>query len=105
MGAGAHAEHGADRSAVTFGDPAALAARIELADELGTDLGQQRLERTVPAVFAGVQHGLAMDDPADIADAEVAQDERAVSGHWHRLTLSVRLVQDGLPPSARLRAA
>jgi hypothetical protein len=104
-GTAAHAEHGADRRAVEFGDPAALAARVELADELGTDLGQQRLERGVPAVFARVQIRLAMDDPAYVADAEVAQHERLDSGRRHRPTLPLRPVRNCLRSRARHPAA
>ncbi len=59
-----------------LGDPAALAFRIELADEGGDDLRDERLELRAPAVLGGVEERLAVHDPAHVADAGLAQDER-----------------------------
>src|SRR5262249_52016285 len=47
----AYHEHRAQDLALALGDPAALALRIEALQELGHDLGDQRLESLVPAIF------------------------------------------------------
>ncbi|MDV7397512.1 hypothetical protein RZS08_39285, partial [Arthrospira platensis SPKY1] len=52
----------------------------EIPDEFRTDPGHQRLEGPVPAVLAGVQAGLPVDDPADVARPRVAQHEAAPAG-------------------------
>ena len=44
-------EHAAHRLAVHLGDPAALALRIEVIEEIRHDPGHQRLEALVPAVL------------------------------------------------------
>src|SRR3954471_10137802 len=65
----------ADRLAVDLGDPAMLARRIEGLDELGSDLGNQRLERDVPAVLLSVDRAMARDHPSDISGTMAAQQK------------------------------
>ena len=62
-----HEEHGADDLAVALGDPAALARRIEVVEEVGADARDQRLELGVVAPLARVERAVAMDDPAHVA--------------------------------------
>src|ERR1700681_3522885 len=45
----------ADLGAIEVGDPAAFARRIERGEESGRDLRHQALERSVEAVFAGIE--------------------------------------------------
>ena len=62
-------EDRADDLSVALGDPAALALRIEVVDEVGDDARDEGLEAFVPAVLLGVEHAVAMDDPAHVAGA------------------------------------
>ena len=52
-------EYRADNSAVTLGDPAALAPSIEIIKEVGGDASDKRLEAHVQTIFLGVEqrHG------------------------------------------------
>src|SRR3954470_16829065 len=50
-----------------FGDPAALALGVELAQELADDVGNERLEQGTPAVFAFVQDAVALHHPPHVA--------------------------------------
>src|SRR5215204_987069 len=50
-------EHRADDLALDLGDPTALAPGLEALDEAGADLGDERLEAFVPAVFLVVEDG------------------------------------------------
>src|SRR5215207_8272816 len=79
-----HEEHRTDDPAVSLGDPAALARRLEVPDEGGADLGDERLEAFVPAVFLVVEQGLPVDDPAHVAGLVAAQ-------HDLRLRLGLRV--------------
>src|SRR5262249_38122923 len=63
----------ADRLAIDLGDPAALALSIETAQKFRRELGDQRLELLVPAIFLGVKRAVPADHPAHIADAVRAQ--------------------------------
>ena len=56
-------KHRADDLAVGLGDPAALARRIELAQEIGGDLGDERFERRIVAVLLRIEGAVPMDDP------------------------------------------
>ena len=48
-------------------DPAAFAVGVEVGEEAGGDFGDESFEVGVVAVLLGVDGGLTMDDPADIA--------------------------------------
>src|SRR5579872_3028006 len=48
--------------AVPLGDPAPLPLRIEVLDELGGDLRDQRLELLVPSILLRVQDAVPVDD-------------------------------------------
>ena len=65
----------ADDLALALGDPAALARGAVASDELRSDVRDQRLEPVVLAIFPGIEHGMAMHDPADVAGAGRTQDE------------------------------
>src|SRR5439155_2499437 len=58
---------------VALGDPAALALRIEVLEELRGDLRDQRLERVVPTIFLRIERAVTRDDPADVAGMVIAQ--------------------------------
>src|SRR6185295_14821986 len=73
-------EHRADALAVEFGDPAALAPSIEVLDEFGGDLGDERLERDVPAVFARVERAVRRRHPAHVARLMRPQNDRRYRG-------------------------
>src|SRR5215469_16211783 len=60
-------QHRAGDLAVALGDPAALAPSIEILDEGGGDARDQCLEAHVKAIFRGVEHAVAMNDPTHIA--------------------------------------
>ena len=68
-------EHGADDLAVAFGDPAALARRIEVVEEVGDDARDERLELGVVAPLARVERAVAVDDPAHVARLVRAQQD------------------------------
>ena len=70
-----HQEDRAERLAVCFRNPAMLARRVIVFDELRADLGDQRLVADVPAIFIGIGDGLSRDHPAHVADAMAAQQE------------------------------
>jgi len=73
-------EDGADGLAVALGDPAALACGVEVVDEVGGDSGDEGLEALVPAVLAGVEEAVTLDDPAHVSRAVRAEDERGLGG-------------------------
>src|SRR5438067_13077494 len=50
-----------------LGDPAAAAPWIEVAQELGDDVGDQRLEQRAPTVLLLVEDAVALDHPAHVA--------------------------------------
>src|SRR2546429_599898 len=75
-----HDEHRADALALELGDPAALALRIEVLDELGGDLGDEGLERDVPAVFLRVDRAVYGGNPAHVARLMLPQNNRRNSG-------------------------
>ena len=60
------AEDRADPLAVELGDPAALALRVEVLDELRDDRRDERLEALVPAVLLPVERAVTLDDPAHV---------------------------------------
>src|SRR4029079_3134794 len=72
---GSYQKDRAERLAVSFRNPAMLARRVIVLDELGADLGDQRLIADVPAIFIGIGDGLSRDHPAHVADAMAAQQE------------------------------
>src|SRR5438874_9836257 len=82
-----HHEYRADRLAVHLGDPAALALRVEVLDEFGGDLGDQRLEAHAPAVFLLVDRAVRPDHPAHVTGPVWAQLELAFRRAWleHRM--------------------
>src|SRR5580765_41565 len=59
-------EDAADALAVAFGDPAALALRVEVLEEVLDDPGDQRLEARAPAVLLVVEHRVALRHPAHV---------------------------------------
>lgn len=60
-------EGGAGRGPFQFGDETALAAGLEVAQEFGGNLGNERLEALIPAIFFGIEPPMSRDHPADIA--------------------------------------
>src|SRR5439155_5686553 len=60
-------EDRADDFALALRDPAALALGVVALDELGDDVGDQRLEARIPPVFSGVQYTVAMHHPSHVA--------------------------------------
>src|SRR5262249_17433413 len=68
----AYQKYTAHHLAIALGDPEPLLVGIEALDERGGNLGDQPLEGRVPAILLRVEHGLAMDDPAEIAAFEAA---------------------------------
>ena len=111
----------------TLCDPAALARRVELADEIGSDPRHQCLELLVPAIFPEIQRAVALDHPAHVPGAvraqrhlrlsggstECAADDahrlqqrrptRAVEARQHRANLPLRTALEGRehPPAGR----
>ncbi len=47
-----------------------------MSDEFGRDVGDQRLEASVPAILLRVERGVAMDDPTHVARPMLAQEIR-----------------------------
>ena len=76
----ANEEYRTDALTVALGDPAPLAARIELQDELGRDVRDQRFEALVPAVFAPVDLPVGRHDPSHVAGTVPTQRERLRRG-------------------------
>src|SRR5712691_1933800 len=68
------AKHRAHVLTVQLRDPAALPLRVVVADELGDDVRDQRLELLAPAVFPGVQRAVALNDPPHVAGSMASQD-------------------------------
>ena len=64
---------GIDFLGAARGDPAALAAGLELVDEVGADACDERLEALVQPVLGSVERAVALDDPAQVARAGFAQ--------------------------------
>src|SRR5712691_4937370 len=58
-----HQEHAAYRLAAALRHETAFAPTVELAQELGDDLGGERLDILVPAVLAAIDRAVAGDDP------------------------------------------
>src|SRR5881397_1256872 len=58
---------------VQLRDPAALPLAVVVTDELGDDIGDQRLELLPPAVFPGIQRPVALYDPAHVARSMASQ--------------------------------
>ena len=83
-------EDGADGFAVALGDPAALAGGVEVVDEVGGDMGDEGLEALVPAVLAGVEEAMTLDDPAHVSGAMGAEDEGWSGGRWREDCLDGR---------------
>src|SRR6185436_18571275 len=57
-------EDAADALAVALGDPAALALRVEVLEEVLDDAGDQRLEARAPPILLVVEHRVALGHPA-----------------------------------------
>ncbi len=72
----------AHRLAADLGDPAMLARRVVRPDELRRDLGGQRLEADVPAIFLRIQRAVARNHPADVAGAMASQQEAGGPRRW-----------------------
>ena len=68
-----HQHDAADVLAVYVGDPAALARRIIVVDEVSDDLRAQTLERIAPAVFVRIIDRVRGDHPAEVAMSGRAQ--------------------------------
>src|SRR5579862_7175452 len=85
--------------AVALCNPAALARRVELLDELRGDARHQRLEVLVPAELLCVKRAVPLDDPPQIAGAKAAQRELGIRGYvpeGERLPQSAHRVEDVL---------
>src|SRR6185312_9816211 len=80
-------EDRADHGSAALGDPAILLTRLEVQNEVGADSGNQSLIADVPAILLGVEHRLAMDDPAHVADAMRADHHSLalLPGRYERL--------------------
>src|SRR5271166_306484 len=68
-----HQEYRANDRTATLGDPAILAGVIERGDKLAEDLAGEALIGPVPAVLLMIEHGLAMNDPADVSRRQAPQ--------------------------------
>jgi hypothetical protein len=79
-----HAHDAADPPAVELGDPDSFARRVDVRGVVGDDARDQCLIAGVPPELGGVQLGVTLDDPAEIAGARLAQ-------YHHAATLVVRL--------------
>lgn len=74
-----HEEDAADAFGAAFSDPAALADRVEVVDEIGSDTGDEGFEGFIPAIFGCVDFAVTLDDPADVSGAMVTERVRR---HW-----------------------
>ena len=81
----------AETLAIALGDPAALAPRIEVSDEVGGDAGNEGFESLVPAVVLRIHDAIARDYPAHVAGAMRTENEGGAGGR-----MSVEQVMDGL---------
>jgi hypothetical protein len=63
-----HQENASGDPAIPFRDPAPLPLRIEVPDEGGGNLRDERLEGLVPSVFLRIEQPLPVRDPADLAN-------------------------------------
>ncbi len=68
-------EDRASHRSVAFGDPKPFRRRLGRLGELGIDAGDQRLEFAVPPLFFVIEQALAIYEPAELADAMVAQHQ------------------------------
>src|SRR5690606_5396030 len=87
------AEDASGASSVEFGDPRGFMVGIVTAGEVGDDLRDERFEAGVPAVFAGVDLAMRLDDPSEIAGlVEAANGHSSMLGRSAlvRLLLPVR---------------
>ena len=96
-------EHGSHDQAVALGDPAPLALRLEVVDEIRDDTRNECLEPLVVAVFLLIQLAVAMDDPPHVAGAMRSQRERLrVGARLARgvegIADRVHRVHDAFPP-------
>ena len=78
-----HEEDAAQAVRAIFGDPAALAGRVVVIDEIGCYAGDQGFEGFVPAVFGGVDFAVPLDDPADVSGAMVTEGVHEGRGKIH----------------------
>src|SRR5471030_1164650 len=74
----AHQENRSDDRAVALGDPGLFARRVEALDEITENARRESLERPVPAIFLAIKRALAMNDPADVADARRSQGKARI---------------------------
>src|SRR5260370_12808072 len=58
-----HQENGSDVLAVFLGNPAALAGRVEILNELGNDVGYESFEALIISVLLVIEEAMAVDDP------------------------------------------
>lgn len=65
---------------VDLGDPHPLQMRVVVLGEVGDDTGHQPLVVGVEAVLGGVQRGVALDDPSQVAGTGLAQDDVLAAG-------------------------
>jgi hypothetical protein len=70
-----HHKHRADPLAIHLGDPAALAMRVELCDELRHDARDQGFEALIPAVFTRIELAVRLHHPAHVARPMAAQND------------------------------
>jgi hypothetical protein len=60
-------EHAANDLVVLLRQPTALVPRVEALHKLCRDARDKRLALHVPAVLLGIEHAVALDDPAQVA--------------------------------------
>ena len=65
--AGVDAEDGAGALPVQLGDPGGVARLVGDGREVGDHAGDERLEARAPAVLAGKEDPVALNDPAEVA--------------------------------------
>lgn len=70
----------ADGLVVSFGDPATVAGGVVVDEEVSGDLRDQGLEVVVVTVLFGIDGGLTVDDPADVAGV-VGAEGYGLRGH------------------------
>jgi len=67
-------EYGSHNLAVFLGDPASLPLRIIVLDEFSRDARDQCFKLFIPLVFPGIEHSMAMDNPAHVANLVGAEE-------------------------------
>src|SRR5262249_9688146 len=96
---GFHQKYGANRFAVSFGNPAALAFWIKILNEFGRDFRNERFKSFIVSVFLCVKRAMTIRNPTDVSGPVRSQDARNVLGWFaqqffdlaHRLYQTVLL--------------